>query len=255
VKKSRISFLLTENECELLEGVVYLEPGIAEVLDNSVMEENKVRLKCEYEDLEECLETLSFVMAQSEGPNKKELRDLYEKLGGYLKLRPLVLNQIKAANNSTKKTKAANVYIFDVEMTHYPTEGKKAIRTIAIQGKKSLYQFAEAIIKAFDFFFDHCFAFYGDVNSHPSSRQEEIYELFVDIGEEPTATHAKGVKKTRVEKAFAGIGKTMMFMFDYGDDWRWSVTLKKIRPMLEGEKLPKVVKSVGNAPKQYPPCD
>ncbi|HSV44061.1 MAG TPA: hypothetical protein VLJ10_05850 [Candidatus Bathyarchaeia archaeon] len=104
------------------------------------------------------------------------------------------------------------------------------------------------------FFFDHCFAFYGDVNNHPSSEQKEIYELFVDVGEEPTAPHAKGVKKVKVEKVFTAVGKTMLFMFDYGDDWRFSVTLKEIRPVVEGEKLPRVLKSVGKAPKQYPPC-
>ena len=140
-------------------------------------------------------------------------------------------------------------------MIQYPPPGKKIIRTIAISGKKSLYQFAGAIVRSFDFFFDHCFAFYGDVNKHPISEQKEIYELFVDIGEEPTDPHAKGVKKVKIDKVFITIGKTMLFMFDYGDDWRFSVALKKIRPAFEDEKLPKVENSIGKAPMQYPPCE
>ena len=35
---------------------------------------------------------------------------------------------------------------------------------ISFSGKKSLYQFAGAIVKSFNFFFDHCFEFYGEVN-------------------------------------------------------------------------------------------
>lgn len=253
MNRGSISFLLTEKECELLERIIYLEPGIDEVLDSAVMEGRKVRLTCDYEGLQECLDALSFEMEQDDGL-KKILKDLHEKLENYLKLRVIVSSRNNGRTDSGK-AKKKNVYIFDVKMIHYPPKGKKVVRTIAFPGEKSLYQFAGTIIRAFDFFFDHCFAFYGDVNNHPSSEQKEIYELFVDAGEEPTAPHAKGVKKVKVEKVFTAVGKTMLFMFDYGDDWRFSVTLKEIRPATEGEKLPRVLKSVGKAPEQYPPCD
>ena len=39
---------------------------------------------------------------------------------------------------------------------------KKSIyRDIEIEGSKSLYKLAEAIVTAFDFDFDHCFGFYS----------------------------------------------------------------------------------------------
>jgi hypothetical protein len=250
MKQSSILFLLTKNECDLLERIIYLEPGIDEVLDRATMEDDLVRLKFDYADLKDCLDALSCEATQQDSP-KEELLALHQKIDRYSRLRQHVLQHGKA---SRKKTSVDNVYVFDVQMIHYPPKSRKVIRTIAASGKKSLYQFAGAIVKSFGFFFDHGFAFYGDVNKHPTSEQKEIYELFVDIGEEPTAPHAKGVKKVKIEEVFTAIGKTMLFMFDYGDDWRFGVTLKEIRPALDGEKLPKVLNSVGKAPMQYPPC-
>lgn len=249
MKRSSISFLLTKEECNLLERIIYIEPWMDEVLDKATVEDDLVRLKFEYDDLKDCMDALSAEMEQHDSP-KEELRSLLDKLERYSKLRQHVGQYGKVTR---KKVGPDNVFVFDVQIIHYDFKDKKIIRTIAISGKKSLYQFAGAIVRSFDFFFDHCFAFYGDVNKHPVSEQKEIYELFVDIGEEPTAPHAKGVKKVKVEKVFTAIGKTMLFMFDYGDDWRFSVTLKEIRPGIEGEKLPKILKSIGKAPMQYPP--
>ena len=247
--ENTISFLITEDEARLLERVIYLEPSIDEVLDNAKQEKGLVRLKLTYDDLKDCLEVLSFEAIQNDAP-KEELLALYAKMQGYGKLKELMGRHGKVKKAVVKKD---TVYIFDVQMIHYPPKGKKVIRTIAISGKKSLYQFAGAIVKSFNFFFDHCFAFYSDVHKHPSSDHKEIYELFVDIGEEPTAPHARGVKNVKVEEVFTEYGKTMLFMFDYGDDWRFSVELKKVRAMVPGEKLPAVEKMVGKAPLQYPP--
>ena len=239
-----ISFLITKEEANLLERVIYLEPSIDEVLDNAKAEKGSVRLKLTYDDLKDCLEALSFEAIQNDVP-REELLALYVKMQGYGKLKELM--------GRHGKVKKAAVFIFDVQMIQYPPKGKKVVRTIGISGKKSLYQLAGAIIKSFNFFFDHCFAFYSDVHEHPSSSHKEIYELFVDIGEEPTAPHARGVKNVKVEEVFTEYGKTMLFMFDYGDDWRFSVELKKVRAMIPGEKLPVVEKIIGKAPLQYAP--
>ena len=249
MQESMISFLVTKKEANLLERVIYLEPGIDEVLDNAKVEKGLVRLKLTYDDLKDCLEALSYEAVQNDTP-REELLALYVKMHGYGKLKELIGRHGKIKKAVVKKE---TVFIFDIQMIQYPPKGKKIIRTIAISGKKSLYQFAGAIIKSFNFFFDHCFAFYSDAHKYPSSDHNEIYELFVDIGEEPTAPHARGVKKIKVEEAFREIGKVMLFMFDYGDDWRFTVALKKVRPMVAGEKLPAVEKKIGKAPMQYAP--
>jgi len=250
MQETIISFLITKEEADLLERVIYLEPSIDEVLDNAKQEKGLVRLKLTYDDLKDCLEALSFEAIQNDAP-KEELLALYVKMQGYGKLKELMGRHGKVKKTVSKK---GTVFILEVRMLPHFSKGKKVVRTIAISGKKSLYQFAGAIIKSFNFFFDHCFAFYSEVDEqHLKMEHKEIYELFVDIGEEPTAPHAKGVKNVKVEEAFSEIGKTMLFRFDYGDDWRFAVELKKVRAMVPGEKLPVVEKMVGKAPLQYPP--
>ena len=142
-------------------------------------------------------------------------------------------------------------HIFNIQMIQY-CEGKNITRQIAISGNKSLEHFAKVILSFFDFNCDHCFAFYGDIDKHPGPEQTEIYEAFVDIeGIEPTNDLAMSVKKTKIETAFKEVGKKMMFMFDYGDDWRFLIELKEMRDKQLGEYLPRLLKSVGEAPPQY----
>jgi len=249
MQDNTISFLITKVEAQLLERVIYLEPSIDEVLDNAKLEKGQVRLNMSYDDLKDCLEALSYEAVQNDAP-KEDMLALCAKMQGYDKLTQLMGKHGKVKKAVVKKDA---VFVFDVQMIQYPPKGKKVIRTIAISSKKSLYQFAGAIVRSFDFLFDHCFAFYGNVNKHPVSEQKEIYELFVDIGEEPTAPHARGVKTVKVEQVFTELGKTMLFMFDYGDDWRFAVELKKVRSMVAGERLPAVENKIGKAPKQYAP--
>lgn len=143
------------------------------------------------------------------------------------------------------------VCIFDAWMTQY-AEGREIWRRIVVLGNKNLSHLAEVILGAFDFECDHCYGFYGDVTEHPGREQTEVYELFVDIGEEPTVENGKGVQKTKISTVFQDIGKKMLFVFDYGDDWRFEVELKEIREKFSAERLPNVLYSVGNAPPQYP---
>ena len=125
----------------------------------------------------------------------------------------------------------------------------KVYRDIEIEGSSSLAALAEAIIMAFDFEFDHAFGYYSDVKN-PHSRKGERYELFADM--EDGDSDAASVERTTVAQVFGVPGKKMLFVFDYGDDWRFVIEAKA-----NGEKAPKVryprlVRSVGRAPEQYP---
>ena len=145
-------------------------------------------------------------------------------------------------------------YIFDVRieecgMYEIP---HKAMRKIKISGTRSLYNFARVITKAFGFSFDHCFGFYDTFGSLRDAKK--IYELFVDAGEEASPA-AQGVKKTKISQAFINQGEKMLFLFDYGDEWRFMVELKEIRKNEEKESEPVILESVGKAPEQYPPCE
>ena len=123
-------------------------------------------------------------------------------------------------------------------------------RVLAIPEGFTLYRLAEAILDSFDFDFDHCFGFYDNMKVPYESN--EGYELFADIGEE---SEFRGVERTKVNKVFDRVKKKMLFLFDYGDDWRFITELKRIEPPKEDVKYPLVVKSVGEAPEQYPAID
>ena len=50
-------------------------------------------------------------------------------------------------------------------------------------------------------------------------------------------------------------GETMLFLFDYGDEWRFQVELKEIRKADKSNLKQVILESIGKAPIQYPPCE
>lgn len=145
-------------------------------------------------------------------------------------------------------------YIFDVRLEEggmYEVT-QAVIRKIKIAGGRSLYNFAQIITKAFSFSFDHAFGFYDSFGSLRDAKK--AYELFVDAGEEASPA-AQGVKTTKIAQTFINLGDKMLFLFDYGDEWRFTVELKEIRKTEEKESEPVILESTGKAPAQYPPCE
>lgn len=127
--------------------------------------------------------------------------------------------------------------------------GAKIYRDIEIEASKSLYRLAEAIISAFGFDFDHAFGFYGG-DPYAARRVQPRYELFADMGE--ADPDVLGVKKTKVTEAFPMIGRSLVFLFDYGDEWRFRIKLKANGIKLAKVRYPRVVARQGEAPEQYP---
>jgi len=128
----------------------------------------------------------------------------------------------------------------------------KLHRDVEIEGSRSLSDLAGAITAAFDFSFDHAFGFYSDLKN-PYSRSGERYELFADM--EDSDSDAGSVERTKVAQVFGTPGKKMLFLFDYGDEWRFQVELMSLGEKAPKTRYPKVVSSVGKAPPQYPSCD
>jgi hypothetical protein len=79
------------------------------------------------------------------------------------------------------------------------------------------------------------------------------YELFADMGEADPGV--LGVKKTKAKQAFPAIGHAMLFLFDYGDEWRFRVKLQGTARKLAKGRYPRVVATQGKAPEQYPDPD
>jgi len=133
-------------------------------------------------------------------------------------------------------------------------ERRKSIyREVEIEGSKSLYNLAEAIVAAFGFDFDHAFGFYSGLTWTTMMRAHPRYELFFDMGEADPGVAS--VKKTKIAQAFPAIGHTMLFLFDYGDDWHFRVSLRGTDTKVAKVRYPRVVATKGEAPRQYPDPD
>ncbi len=133
---------------------------------------------------------------------------------------------------------------------------KKIQREIEVPASFSLYSLARAIIKAYDFDFDHAFGFFRNTTDPWRSKSTEKYELFADMedqGIEPVSSGS--VKKTKVSKVWQNPKEQMLFLFDYGDNWRWIVTLKAFGKKQAGVKYPRILSKKGEPPVQYPDYD
>jgi hypothetical protein len=139
------------------------------------------------------------------------------------------------------------VYLIKATLSDWYGKVKgQPFRVLEIPGDFTLYNLSEAVVDSFGFYFDHAFGFYDNIKKWPNSN--EGYELFADIGEK---SEFKGVKRTKIRKAFDQIEKKMLFLFDYGDEWHFIVELKGIESSMEAEKYPFVAESIGDAPSQY----
>ncbi|HEX9524310.1 MAG TPA: hypothetical protein VF949_15130 [Reyranella sp.] len=128
----------------------------------------------------------------------------------------------------------------------------KLYREIEIDSSGSLAGLAEAIVGAFDFDFDHAFGFYSKLTGRYHESPEQ-YELFADM--EDSDSDAGSVERTKISQAFATIGKKMLFVFDYGDEWRFQVQLTALGEKMPKTRYPRMVAAMGEAPSQYPDED
>ncbi len=134
-----------------------------------------------------------------------------------------------------------DTYIFELETeSGYQAE-------IAISGNVNLYGLAEHIIDTVGFDFDHAFGFYDNLKNPYSSGIR--YTLFSDMGEGDEQD--RSVQKTLIEEVFEA-GSKMLFLFDYGDDWLFSLVCKSIEPGATKRKVRKVLSERGTPPVQYP---
>lgn len=139
-----------------------------------------------------------------------------------------------------------NIYHFKVTCLN---EGNgKPYRVIAIENHKNLTQLAEAILGSFKFNCDHCFGFYENIRNWTNSKLN--YERFVDVDVYTVADNPKSPDKTKIKKLFSS-DVPMLFLFDYGHEWRFTVKLVGQSEPVQGKKYPLTLEKFGNAPKQY----
>ena len=119
--------------------------------------------------------------------------------------------------------------------------GTGCYRHIRISGKSTLEELSEAILDAFDFDNDHLHAFFM---SNRAWDNEDCYSSrYADDGCPDTDT-------CRLQFIGLEVGKKFLYIFDFGDDWRFQCKVLNI--LDEDTKSPEVVRSKGEPPIQYP---
>lgn len=133
----------------------------------------------------------------------------------------------------------------------YATE--PCVKYIEADSKTTLYDLHLCILQEIDFDYDHLFEFYIGRNHRNHSF------TFVDEDDfdfEPDEVFSK----LWIEKIFTGMPKGMklIYHFDFGDDWMFEITKTraKARPENNADSgYPRVIKSEGVNPVQYPNCE
>ena len=252
----KIAFLVDNNELKLLEEACLYGADADKNLEQAVKEGDKHRIEFLYEELDDLAGYIAHCANHEESERKQDKWDkLSDKIERLLKLSENMGKPQKHTGIFPKQQCGLKYYIFDIwieDCGAYDVK-EKVLRKIQIAGTKSLYNFAKVITQAFGFYFDHCFGFYDNFQRYHDSKK--AYELFVDIGEEHSSATTKGVKNKKIMQAFKNPGEKMLFLFDYGDGWRFAVELREIKNAQNWGLKPVILESIGKAPMQYPPCE
>lgn len=114
-------------------------------------------------------------------------------------------------------------------------------RQIAVAGTMTLDDLAYAILGAFRFDNDHLYRF---LLRDPFGRSISVNAPNLDEG--------PWTDETRVGQVLLEVGQDMIFVFDFGDDWRFTVTLEEVHAPNDRLTKPELLGGKGEAPEQYP---
>ena len=122
--------------------------------------------------------------------------------------------------------------------------GTGCFRHIQISATDTLFRLHQAILKAFDFEDDHMHAFFMD------NKRWSQWDQYVSAKSEPAD---RLTKRYSLQKAGLAKGKKFLYLFDFGDEWVFQC--KVLRELDERTDIPSILRSVGEAPPQYPDYD
>lgn len=121
-------------------------------------------------------------------------------------------------------------------------------RTVEIESDTTLNQLHYLIQTLTDFDNDHCYDFF--VGKTPRDVRNSLGQ-----GEDYTPASIK-LKKIALDQVLPlPKGQKLFYWFDFGDDWKFEITLKGTHEKATGVKYPRVIAQKGTKPEQYPEMD
>jgi hypothetical protein len=139
----------------------------------------------------------------------------------------------KTLMKAPKKEPQLGIHIFKISLG-------KAWRQIAIKGDVDLHSFGDVILDAFEFDNDHLHEF-SFKNQHGVI--EKIFHYSCD--------EALSSDEVLIGELNLQIGSEMIYLFDFGDSWRFHIVLEELDPEALKLKKPVILKKYGEAPVQY----
>jgi hypothetical protein len=94
-------------------------------------------------------------------------------------------------------------------------------------------------------------ALFGETDMTLEQMEAEMDKFWEEI----VAEECQGpgnVQTTTLKELDLQLGQEFMYLFDYGDEWRFKVRMHAIDPEAPDGEYPCVVEAVGAAPEQYP---
>lgn len=82
---------------------------------------------------------------------------------------------------------------------------------------------------------------------------KERIKLWNEISQEVEAEeHAHDVRRVTLQELQLEAGREFAYVFDYGDEWRFTLRVHAVNPDAPDEHYPRVVQRLGRSPRQYP---
>jgi hypothetical protein len=130
-------------------------------------------------------------------------------------------------------------------------DAKDLWRRIELRGDQTLHDLHLGIQETFGFGDDHLYSFFLSNKAWDSA--SEYASPFRELEEHEDERDAM----YRLAEIPLKPRKRFLYLFDYGDDWRFSVTTEAIVPdgVVKGTRYPRVTERYGEAPAQYPTWD
>ncbi|MDA1347847.1 MAG: plasmid pRiA4b ORF-3 family protein [Chloroflexi bacterium] len=147
----------------------------------------------------------------------------------------------------------ATLYVVKVALA----EQKTVWRRIAIRSDQTLEDLHSAIFQAFDRFDEHLYSFYltppgarGRVALRDAVEYacQFMFEESDPWGDAPA--HDAGV--TAIGSLGLTTGRTLRYLFDFGDDWWHDITIEQTDGRPGRAKYPHLTEKHGASPPQYP---
>jgi len=113
-------------------------------------------------------------------------------------------------------------------------------RCISISGNLELDILSDAVLKAFDFDHDHLYQF--------TYRNRK--GLIVNVND-PELEESPYADETLIGELGLKPGDSFVYLYDFGDQWEFSLKLDKISPLDIELSLPILLDSYGDSPVQY----